>query len=341
MIGLRKGRKLIDAQIANAPVRAAAAVAAAAPCASYPAEVAPEADAAPRASTDLADPWHGFINNFNEIATASPSGVSTASSSGASTLLHTDLLTGSVTTTMPSASASAIQAAREVRERRTRERTEQVAAAYARVKRQADERARVTNQELFPLTGLPVVDGKTYTGHDYQLQLDIAARDEFLTVLEMPPLYEPYSARFAMADASVRQQLKSLGEGRPFKFGITRGPAVRFHNRPGSGIGPRGGFKGYFEEGYDGMVVLFCGPPNHCAELEKRLIATYKPTRACQNSADGGEGKAADGVPSFLYMSWAKLGQFADLETKARFRNSAMISRSRNCLCQAHDAQGV
>ena len=52
-------------------------------------------------------------------------------------------------------------------------------------------------KSCFPLTGLPVVDGVTYTGHDYQLQLDIAARGEFLTVLEMPPLYEP--ARFAQS----------------------------------------------------------------------------------------------------------------------------------------------
>jgi len=289
--------------------------------------VAPRADAPqPRASasTDLADdPWHNFIDYFNELAASAPAGGTT-----------TRPLRRQADASPESASAFALQAARELREARARERTLEVAEANEQLRRRTERRAQVEAVERFPLSGLPVDDGCKYVGADFQPQLDLAERDEFLEVMGMPPLFDEPRARFAMAEASARHQLTLLGGGQPFKFGITRGPSARFHNREGSGIGPRGGYKGYFEEGYDGMVVIFCGPPNHCAELERRLIATHRPNRACQNSADGGEGKAPSGVASFVYMSWAKLGNFADLETKRKLRPPSLISRSRDCLAR-------
>ena len=63
------------------------------------------------------------------------------------------------------------------------------------------------------------------------------------------------------------------------------------------------------------------------------------PNRNCQNIADGGEGKANAGVPMFTYVAWAKLGHFADLETKAKHRSYILISQSRDCLERARDAQ--
>jgi len=242
---------------------------------------------------------------------------------------------------VPSAASSfALQQARELREERAVQNA-QLACSKPRQERYREEDERQKRAtECFPLSGFAVNDGYVYGGTNFQLQLDIASRDRFLEVLELPPLYESYQVRFAMAETSVSQLLARISDGRPFKLGITRGPSARFHNvEGGRGVGPRGGFKGYCDEGYDRMAVVFCGSPNACAELERRLIAVHRPNRCCQNTADGGEGKAAAGVPSFLYIVWADLGNFADLETKARFRSSSLKSENILLLCQARDLQ--
>ena len=212
MIGLRRRRAANHAQRINfgdhANVVAPAGAAVAAEDATAPVVAAAEPVIAPRADatqlrastpTNVADPWLSFVDHFNELAASAPAG-------GTTTRPLRRQADASPESGMPSASAFALQAARELREARARERTLEVAEADEQLRRRTERRAQAAAVDRFPLSGLPVDDGCKYVGADFQPQLDLAERDEFLEVMGMPPLFDEPRARFAMAEASARHR---------------------------------------------------------------------------------------------------------------------------------------
>ena len=86
---------------------------------------------------------------------------------------------------------------------------------------------------------------------------------------------------------------KSIIEpGAAYKFGIAVCASVRFHRTD----------YGYFNQGFERIVVLYVGSPNACGELETQLIAHYRGASGCQNMAPGGEGKARPGTAECAYL---------------------------------------
>ena len=161
--------------------------------------------------------------------------------------------------------------------------------------------------QMFPLCKRPITDPAHANprGVDFEADIEVCRKlrqSSFVAVEELPHLYLDHNEAFAHSQCVVRRIVADLPRrDADFKCGVTRGPGQRFLTRENYG---------YFNLGYRRMHVVFAGSSTWCAELEKRLIATYYNgiDDRCRNVAPGGENVPSDGVGRFVYIVTAPKG---------------------------------
>lgn len=218
---------------------------------------------------------------------------------------------------MPAASKSRILALRAERE----ERAERERATPYNVPQPSP-----TGELLFPCTRAPINDGHLYTASDYTVAIYVLSSDPFASnAFRFSNI--GWDADFAHAfDAAA----SIINPGAAFKFGISVCASVRFHRRD----------YGYFRQGFERIVVLYCGSPNACSELERQLIGRYRAVSGCQNMAPGGEGRARPGTMECTYLVYNNALNGLSLEQFAARRAPERKTLSITVLRQAWAAYG-
>jgi hypothetical protein len=173
-----------------------------------------------------------------------------------------------------------------------------------------------------------VADGFSYPLTKFEGELALVDDDPFLDALTSATSLE-VDVAFPGVHAAVATLMSTFGLVHAFKFGITRGPSLRFHRRD----------YGYFTQGYDRMLVIHAGPPQHCGEVERQLIARHRSIIGCQNFAPGGESLPPAGVATFVYVVVANLVDGRGLAQRAAQRDAESTARSRDRLRIAYDTQ--
>jgi hypothetical protein len=173
-----------------------------------------------------------------------------------------------------------------------------------------------------------VADGFSYPLTKFERELALVDDDPFLDTLTSATALE-VDVAFPGVHAAVATLMLTCGRVHAFKFGITRGPSLRFHRRD----------YGYFTQGYDRMIVIHAGPPQHCGEVERQLIARHRSIIGCRNFSPGGESLPPAGVATFVYVVLANLVDGRGLAQRAAQRDAETTARSRDRLSIAYDTQ--
>jgi hypothetical protein len=175
------------------------------------------------------------------------------------------------------------------------------------MRRERNERERLARgPEKLPLTGKLKDDGIRYADWLFDGQLAICSADPFMEV-QLPLPFLALEEQFCSVSDTLSELLRVNGPFIAYYIGITRHPVLRFHRRD----------YGYFIRGFTGMWVLWCGPPNRGAELERYLIRERRGRNGCQNVNPGGENAPPSGIGAWVYCVWAVLDDGRSLQQRA------------------------